>query len=134
SIEAMRGRIAEQFDRDRVIAQRAAIDLLRDSSLRNNLERQRVLFNTVVDQLKQAKLVGDYSSIRSQVIEPTNALPAPVRPLVSLTLVMALLAGGALGAGAALVSDLLDPRIRSLAEMRQVIHFPFLGQVPQLPD
>src|SRR5262249_57140889 len=29
---------------------------------------------------------------------------------------------------------LLDPRIRSLAEMRQVIHFPFLGQVPQLPD
>jgi capsular exopolysaccharide synthesis family protein len=134
SIETMRQQITQQFDRDLIVAKTAEIDLLKDTSLRNNLERQRMLFNTVVDQLKQAKLVGDYSSIRSQVIEPANALPAPVRPLVSLTLAMAMLAGGALGAGAALVSDLLDPRIRSLAEMRRVIHFPFLGQVPQLPD
>jgi capsular exopolysaccharide synthesis family protein len=134
SIETMRKQLADQFDRDLVIAKSAEIDLLKESSLRNNLERQRLLFNTVVDQLKQAKLVGDYSSIRSQVIEPANAFPSAVRPLVSLTLAMALLAGGALGAGAALVSDLLDPRIRSLAEMRRVIHFPFLGQVPQLPD
>jgi capsular exopolysaccharide synthesis family protein len=134
SIETMRKQITKQFDHDLVIARRAEIDLLKDSSLRNNLERQRMLFNTVVDQLKQAEFVGDYSSIRSQVIESPNALPSPVRPLVALTLVMAMLAGGALGAGAALVSDLLDPRIRSLAEMRRVIHFPFLGQVPQLPD
>jgi capsular exopolysaccharide synthesis family protein len=47
---------------------------------------------------------------------------------------MALVVGGALGAGAALVSDLLDPRIRSLEEMRKVMRFPLLGQVPQLPD
>jgi capsular exopolysaccharide synthesis family protein len=132
SIETMREQIAKQFDRDLHIAKTAEIDLLKDSSLRSNLERQRLLFNTVVDQLKQAKFVGDYSSIRSQVIELPNALPAPVRPLVALTLVLAILAGGTLGAGAALVSDLLDPRIRSLAEMRRVIHFPFLGQVPQL--
>jgi capsular exopolysaccharide synthesis family protein len=134
AIETMRGQITQQFDRELSIAKTAEIDLVTESSLRNNLERQRMLFNTVVDQLKQAKFVGDYSSIRSQVIEPANALPSPVRPLVTLTLAMAMLAGGALGAGAALVSDLLDPRIRSLAEMRRVIHFPFLGQVPQLPD
>jgi capsular exopolysaccharide synthesis family protein len=134
AIETMRKQLAEQFDRNLAVAKTAEIDLLKDTSLRNNLERQRLLFNTVVAQLKQAQLVGDYSSIRSQVIEPANALPSPVRPLVSLTLVLALLAGGVVGAGAALVSDLLDPRIRSLAEMRRVIHFPFLGQVPQLPD
>ena len=134
SIETMREHLTKQFDQELTIAKAAQIDLLKESSLRSNLERQRLLFNTVVDQLKQAKFVGDYSSIRSQIIEPANALPSPVRPLVSLTLAMAMLAGGALGVGAALVSDLLDPRIRSLAEMRRVIHLPFLGQVPQLPD
>src|SRR5262249_21314772 len=55
SIETMRRQLTEQFDRNLVIAKTAEIDLLKESSLRNNLERQRLLFNTVVDQLKQAK-------------------------------------------------------------------------------
>jgi capsular exopolysaccharide synthesis family protein len=134
SIEAMRAEMAEQFDRDLVIAKKTEIDLLTETSLRSNLDRQRLLFNTVVDQLKQAKFVGDFSSIRSQIIEPANALPAPVRPLVALTLAMALIAGGTLGVGCALVSELLDPRIRSLEEMRDVLRLPLLGQVPQLAD
>jgi capsular exopolysaccharide synthesis family protein len=134
SIEAMRREIAEQFDRDLGIAKRAEIDLLTETNLRSNLDRQRLLFNTVVDQLKQARLVGDFSSIRSQIIEPAGALPQPVRPLVALTLALALAVGGALGVGCALVSELLDPRVRSLEEMRKVIDFPVLGQVPQLVE
>jgi capsular exopolysaccharide synthesis family protein len=134
SVEAMRDRIKEQFDSDLVIARKTEIDLLAEASMRNNLERQRVLFNTVVDQLKQAKLVGDYSTIRSEIIAPASALPSPVRPLVGLTLALALVVGGAFGAGAALVSDLLDPRLRSPDEVRRVLRFPLLGQVPRLPD
>jgi capsular exopolysaccharide synthesis family protein len=88
----------------------------------------------VVDQLKQAKLVGDFSSNRSQTIEAANALPKPVSPKLSLTLAIALLAGCALGTGAAVVCDLLDTRIRSLEEMRKVLHIPLLGQIPALPE
>jgi capsular exopolysaccharide synthesis family protein len=134
SIETMRASIAEQFNRDLAVAKSTEIDLLKESALRNNLDRERLLFNTVVDQLKQARLVGDYSSIRSEVVEPANALPSPVRPFVALTLVMALVVGGVLGAGGALVSELLDPRIRSVEELRRAVGFPLLGQVPQLPD
>lgn len=133
SIDAMRAKIAEQLDRDSADAKKAEIALLADSNLRNNLERQRTLFNTVVDQLKQAKLTGDFSGVWSQVIEPGNALPGPVRPLVALTLALALAAGGVLGAAAALVAGLLDPCIRSLEELRRVLQLPLLGQVPQLP-
>ena len=136
SIETMRDEIAEQFDR-RPGRRQEDRDRPADrvAACRSNLERQRLLFNTVVDQLKQAKLVGDFSSIRSEIIEPANALPA-AGP-----------AAGVLDAGHGpdrrrrpgrglprWSSDLLDPRIRSLEEMRRVIRFPVLGQVPQLAD
>jgi capsular exopolysaccharide synthesis family protein len=134
SIEGMRTDLTEHFNRDLAIAKTTENDLLTETNLRSNLDRQRLLFNTVVDQLKQARLVGDFSSIRSQIIEPATALPQPVRPLLALTLAMALVAGSALGVGSALVSELLDPRVRSLEEMRTVTQFPVLGRVPQLAE
>ncbi|WP_406693546.1 polysaccharide biosynthesis tyrosine autokinase [Singulisphaera sp. Ch08] len=134
SVISMREKIADQFEKDMTDAKKAEIALLNESILKSNLERQRALFNGVVDQLKQAKLVGDFSGIRSQTIEEANALPKAVSPLFSLTLVVALVVGGVLGTGGALVSDLLDPRIRSLEEIRKVLQLPMLGQIPQLPE
>jgi capsular exopolysaccharide synthesis family protein len=134
SIESMRAKIAEKFEQDMVVAKKTEIALLTESNLRSNLERQRALFNGVVDQLKQAKLVGDFSSLSAHTIEPANALPKPVRPLRSLTLAIALAAGLVLGTGIALVSDLLDPRVRSVEEMRKMLQLPLLGQIPALPE
>jgi succinoglycan biosynthesis transport protein ExoP len=134
SVVAMREKIAAEFEKDMADAKSAEIALLNESILKSNLERQRALFNGVVDQLKQAKLVGDFSSIRSQTIEAANALPKPVSPLTSLTLVLALVAGVILGTGGAILGDLLDPRIRTLEEMRKVLLIPLLGQIPELPE
>lgn len=134
AVVQMREKINTQFDKDMAEARKTEVALLTESNLRSNLERQRVLFNGVVDQLKQAKLVGDFSSIRSQTIETANALSKPVSPKLSLTLMIALMAGCVMGTGVALVSELLDPRIRSLDEMRKVLHVPLLGQIPELPE
>lgn len=134
SVVAMRTKIADRFEKDLADAKKAEIALLNESILKSNLERQRTLFNGVVDQLKQAKLVGDYSSIRSETIEVANALPKPVSPLLSLTLVVALVVGGVLGAGGAVAKDLLDPRIRTLEELRKLIQIPLLGEIPELPE
>ncbi|MDR3635937.1 MAG: polysaccharide biosynthesis tyrosine autokinase [Isosphaeraceae bacterium] len=134
SLEAMRTKMAEQFDKDSTEAKKTEMALLADANLRSNLDRQRTLFNTVVDQLKQAKLTGDFSGIRCEVIEPENALPKPVRPLGSLTLALALAAGCLLGTAAALGAGLIDPRVRTLDEVRRVLQLTSLGQVPQLPE
>ena len=133
SLEAMRSKLAEQFNKDETEAKKTEMSLLADANLRSNLERQRTLFNTVVDQLKQAKLTGDFSGIWCEVIEPENALPKPVRPLTSLTLALSLVAGCLLGTAAALGAGLIDPYVRSLAELRRVLRLASLGQVPQLP-
>ena len=130
TLETMRVEIQQKFDQDMVQAKRAEIDQLTEQNLKNELARQRLLFDSVVEQFKRATLVGDFSGIRSQVIEPPNALPTPVRPLVTVVLGMALAAGCVLGTGAALGAELLDPKVRSAAEVRRLWRLPILGQLP----
>jgi capsular exopolysaccharide synthesis family protein len=130
SIEAMRTQISEQFDREADLARSAEIALVTESNLKSAVERQRMLFNTVVDQLKQAQFAGDFSGTLSETIEEANALPGPVRPIKSLILALALAAGLIVGLTMALVSDLLDPRIRSQSELRRVVDLPVVGRIP----
>jgi capsular exopolysaccharide synthesis family protein len=133
SVQAMRDEFGEQYNRKQREAKQFELDLLADDDLRNKLERQRSLFNTVVEQLKQACFVSDYSSLSLQVIKPPTALRSPVWPRVGLTLALALVLGGMLGMSVVMVLDRLDPRIRSLDELRQVTGLSIIGQVAIMP-
>ncbi len=107
------------------------VALLTESTLRGKLERQRALFNTVVDQLKQAQFVSDFNSISAQAIEPAVALRKPVRPMITLTLALALFCGISAGSAAAIATDLRDPLIGSLHELRSLLGLSMLGQIPR---
>ena len=130
SIEALRTDLRTRFDQDMMQAKSAEIDLLTDANFKSELDRQRKLFDSVVEQLKRATLVGDYAGTRAQIVEAPNAAESPVRPRVSLTLMMGLAAGALLGVAAALGSELVDPRIRSAADAGRVSRLSVLGPVP----
>ncbi len=130
SVDMMRGELFAALERNRVEVKKVELDMLEEESLRDKLGRQRSLFNTVVDQLKQAQFISDFSTISSETIEPANALRHPVYPRNFLTLVASILVGSMLGAGLAAVVDRFDQRIRSIDELRRTLNMPVLGQVP----
>jgi capsular polysaccharide biosynthesis protein len=130
SVEAMRAEVEQRFQQDLAESRKSEIGLLAESNLRNNLERQRVLFYSVVDQLKQAQLVSDFGSVTAQVLNPTVA--AETRPTIPGVLLAALAVGIALGVGAVYGADQLDGRVRSLPEIRRLLDFRILGVVPLL--
>lgn len=130
SLEAMRAEIQSRFEQDLAEAKKTEIITLTESNLRNNLERQRIRFNSVVDQLKQAQVVTDFGSVTAQTLNPPAA--RTIRPPKVSILLAALVFGCGLGGGMAFLADLLDARIRSLAEMRRALGLPTLGVVPQL--
>jgi succinoglycan biosynthesis transport protein ExoP len=133
SIGTVRTEFAKRFDSDLGDAKKAEAELLIESNLRASVERQRALFNSVVDQLKQAQLTSDFISISSQTIEPANGLRSPFRPRPVMTLLLSLMAGCVIGVGSSLVSERLDSRIRSSEEVRKAFGYHLLGQIPQLP-
>ncbi len=128
SVEAMKAEVEHRFQQDLTEAHKSEIGLLGESNLRNNLERQRALFYSVVDQLKQAQLVSDFGSVTAQVLNPPVAVEN--RPPIPLVLLAAVMVGGALGVGAVYVADQLDARVRSLPEIRRLLDYRMLGVVP----
>ena len=133
SVQTMREDLRAQFDQAEQKAKQVEVDMLTEENLRSKLERQRALFSSVVDQLKQAQFVGDFTSVTSQVIEPPHTLRHPVWPKPTLTLALSLVTGCMLGVGAVFFRDRLDQRVRSLAELRQAMGLAVLGEIGQVP-
>ena len=134
SVQVMRDELGKQYNENQIEAKQFELDLLTDDDLRNKLERQRLLFNSVVEQLKQARFVSDYSSLTSQVIDPPKTPRRPVWPRTGLTLALALVLGGMLGMSVVIVLDRLDRRIRSLDELRQVTGLSIIGRVALMTE
>ncbi len=130
AIEAMRTDLQSKFDEDLDASKKTEIGQLVESNMRDNLDRQRALFNSVVDQLKQAQLVSDFGSVSAQIINPTEV--AAERPRFLSVIALALVAGCGLGAVGAYLVDHLDARIRTVAEMRDLLHLPVIGMIPEL--
>lgn len=71
-----------------------------------------------------------------EMLDAATVPGAPVRPRRVIVLGLGLLAGLAIGIGAALVVDLRDQRIRSAADLSRAVGafgVPILGQLPFLP-
>jgi len=130
--EAMRAEMTRRFKEDLAAGKEAEIDRLEEENLRANLERQRSFFNSVVDQLKQAQLVSDHSTITAQLVHPPSA--AALRPRQAIVLALALFIGSGLGVACAFVADLFDDRLRTLPALRGSLEFSVLGLIPQIPD
>ena len=130
AVEAMRVDLKSKFDEDLDASKKTEIAQLVESNLRDNLDRQRTLFNSVVDQLKQAQLVSDFGSVSAQVVNPTEV--AIERPRFLSIIALSLIAGCGLGAAGAYLVDHLDARIRTVPEMRNLLQLPVIGMIPQL--
>lgn len=68
-----------------------------------------------------------------RIVEPATPSAAPVVPRLREILAVAILAGLALGAGVALLLDLLDDSLKLAGEVEGVLGVPTLGIVPRRP-
>ena len=71
--------------------------LFEESTLRDDLQRHRTLYNLVLDQMKQASLINDYSAVNFLVIDEPRTFKHPVTPKAKLELMFGCAAGSILG-------------------------------------
>jgi len=71
--------------------------LFEESTLRDDLQRHRTLYNLVLDQMKQASLINDYSAVNFLVIDEPRTSKHPVTPKAKLELMFGCVAGSILG-------------------------------------
>ncbi|MHC5539194.1 GumC domain-containing protein, partial [Singulisphaera rosea] len=132
SAETMRRELAETCQRQEEQARRSEIEQLAGKNLWSKVERQRTLFDTVVDQLKQVQFAGGAGDVLAQELEAPQALVKPIHPRTGLLLAVGLLVGGSAGLASSLLRERLDRRVRTTGELKAALGLPLLGQVRRL--
>jgi succinoglycan biosynthesis transport protein ExoP len=99
-----------------------------------NLEAQRTerALDVLDERLKNVKGIEDVSPMTISVLETGKPNPFPVRPTAPKVLGLATIAGLLAGVGAALLSDRLDQRLRSVEEIGVLLEATILGVVPRI--
>lgn len=68
--------------------------------------------------------------VKATVVEPASVPTDPISPSVRINLALGLLAGLALGVGAAFLRESLDTTVRSTAATESIVKAPVLGDIP----
>jgi len=117
-------------------AEKKALDLnlmeIEYNRLKRTKDNNEKLYGLVLERSKEAGLTQALRVNNIQVLAPARTSPIPVEPRMSLILAAGVLAGLALGLGAALARERMDRTIKTLDELEQRLHLVPLGSLPEL--
>jgi succinoglycan biosynthesis transport protein ExoP len=130
---------AEASARGAFEQQKKVVNDLNDKAIAYGLAKQeadgsREVYEGLLAKLKQAGVLEGLRSTNITVVNPARVPPPnrPKSPNVLLYYAAAVAMGIIVGAGAALVRDLTDTKVRSLEELEQLTGTPLLGLIPEV--
>lgn len=117
-------------------AERKALDLnlmeIEYNRLKRTKDNNEKLYGLVLERSKEAGLTQALRVNNIQVLAAATTSPVPVEPRMTLILAAGVVAGLALGLGAALGRERMDRTIKTLEELEQRLHLVPLGSLPEL--
>jgi capsular exopolysaccharide synthesis family protein len=100
------------------------------------LQRQVTLHSTrlerLLQKLQELRIAAAQETSPWTILEPPALPKKPISPNIPRNLLFGVLFSGALGLAAALLLERLDPRVRSLREVKDLTGLPILGSIPNL--
>ncbi|WP_380873243.1 hypothetical protein ACFB49_40320 [Sphingomonas sp. DBB INV C78] len=110
---------------------------LRRRSIQYNIFQQEVntnqaLYDGLLQRFKEIGVAGGVGVNNISVVDPADVPQQPSSPRILLNLAIALLAGLAIGAGAAFALEQIDEAIVDPAEVERRLGLPLLGSVPRV--
>lgn len=101
-------------------------------ALKREAETARTTYNTTLLQANQASVVGSLPVNNIRVVDPAVPPLAPYKPMPPLIISIGAAAGLAICAGIGVLRQMLDQRVSSPIEARQLLNLPQLGVIPSL--
>lgn len=136
--QAGRDEISRQvssYQRERAMSPDRDLTLQR---LRQEVETNRTLYNSFVQQSASAQITEAFQSTRVggrfSVLEPAMQPLAPSRPNRPLIILLAFVLGAVVGVGTVLVVEQHDESIKDAQEVENILGLPVLGAVPRVPE
>ncbi len=101
--------------------------------LEREAETFRTLYQTFLQRYQETVQQQSFPITEARVITPALKPTVPSHPKTSIILALALLLGGALGAGLGAIRELRDRAFRTEDQVRDELGLEFLGMLPIVP-
>jgi polysaccharide biosynthesis transport protein len=123
----------EQYIRERDEALEVGHQLAQIQLLDNDVQNMRKYYANLLDIIKE-KSLSKNRGITAKPITPPAIDRRPVTPKLSVTMLMALVAGMLSGGLGVYVLDIVDDRFHSPDDLRQTLNAPILAMIRKLPE
>jgi capsular exopolysaccharide synthesis family protein len=141
--ETLNDRVAVARAKERSLAdalegqKRQALDLNRKTIEYSVLQREatssRQVFESLLQRANETQVASEMNVTNVRIVDRAETPRSAVWPPRLIILVLGLLAGLPMGAGAALAAEYLDDRIKTPDDLRTKLGLNFFGFAPELP-
>jgi chain length determinant protein EpsF len=97
--------------------------------LQQEVENAQRAYDAVAQRVNQSNLESQTQQTNVSVLSPASEPTEPASPRLVLNILLSLLIGSLLGAGAALARELADRRIRRREDLEQILRLNVLGEI-----
>src|SRR5271154_4871947 len=126
--------LQETLDKQRAEANDQAEKLIQYHILQHDAESDRLLYDGLLQKLKEATITVGLRSTNIRVVDPALAPGGPSRPQKARNILLAFLIGLVGGVGLALFRENLDNTVKSPDDIETLTGLPSLAVVPGLPS
>src|SRR3984885_10356704 len=125
--------LQETLDRERAEANDQAEKLIQYHILQHDAESNRLLYDGLLQKLKEATITVGLRSDNIRVVDPALVPASPSRPQKARNILLAFLIGLVGGVGLAIFREYLDNTVKSPDDIEALTGLPSLAVVPALP-
>ena len=125
--------LQETLDKQRAEANDQAEKLIQYHILQHDAESDRLLYDGLLQKLKEATITVGLRSTNIRVVDPALAPGGPSRPQKARNILLAFLIGLVGGVGLALFREYLDNTVKSPDDIEALTGLPSLAVVPAMP-
>src|SRR3984885_2380185 len=125
--------LQEALDKQKAEANDIAEKLVQYHILQHDAESNKLLYDGLLQKLKEAGITAGLRSTNVRVVDPALAPSSPARPQKFRNIALACLVGLVGGVGLALFREYLDNTVKSPDDVEALTGLPSLAVVPALP-
>jgi polysaccharide biosynthesis transport protein len=125
--------LQETLDKQRAEANDQAEKLIQYHILQHDAESDRLLYDGLLQKLKEATITVGLRATNIRVVDPALAPGGPSRPQKARNILLAFLIGLVGGVGLALFREYLDNTVKSPDDIEALTGLPSLAVVPAMP-
>jgi len=124
--------LAKELDQQKEVVNKINQNIIQYNIRKGEVDSNKALYDGLLTKLNEADVSSTLHASNIRIVDKAETQESPIRPKKTVSMLLSLMIGLALGTGLAFFQDYLDDSIKSSEELTRLVGLPSLGIVPRL--